>query len=282
MASIFERLSFNFDSSKFGDIELLGNTSIDYYNSISTNLKDWQYQDIINSTAGREQYFVNPVSQVCSDIKISANSLYLNSLNVSFENDETTGNLISPKSQDVYIEIDEFKSHTDNVSGVSTLSMSQGIPSYDLMVAVGNEITRLIVTEENIANTSGVFGSATSLFVGDDLDTYLTILQNDVDLVDSSIRLEEIVDPEDPNTTIQIEVSNLTIGQVASVYNNVSSLYTLINTRRTEDWQFFQNSLDILSDLANVTRFTYVGNTQISLINQYIGTEKLKTIIANT
>ena len=276
MASIFERLSFNFDSSKFGDIELLGNTSIDYYNSISTNLKDWQYQDIINSTAGREQYFVNPVAQVCSDIKISANSLYLNSLNVSFENDETTGNLISPKSQD------EFKSHTDNVSGVSTLSMSQGIPSYDLMVAVGNEITRLIVTEENIANTSGVFGSATSLFVGDDLDTYLTILQNDVDLVDSSIRLEEIVDPEDPNTTIQIEVSNLTIGQVASVYNNVSSLYTLINTRRTEDWQFFQNSLDILSDLANVTRFTYVGNTQISLINQYIGTEKLKTIIANT
>jgi len=282
MSSIFGRLSFDFDSSKFGEAEPLSNQSISYYETVGNQLKDWQYDDIVNSTASREQYFRNPISNVCLDIKVSANSLFEVSNGVYFTSNPSTGNLISSTASSLILEIDALRSHTDNVSGVSSSSMSTGIPSYDLMVAVGNEITRLLVNQEDIANTSGVLGSATSLFIEDDLTVYFSILENDVSLVNSSITIISTEDPENPGEFIDSLESNLSISQVTSVYNNVSSFYTFVNTRRTHDWQFFENSLNVLNDLSSVNRFTFVGNTQIYLINNYIGTEKLKNIIANT
>ena len=151
MSSIFERLSFDFDSSKFGEAEPLSNQAISYYETVGNQLKDWQYDDIVNSTASREQYFRNPISNVCLDIKVSANSLFQVSNGVYFTSNPSTGNLISSNASSLILEIDALRSHADNVSGVSSLSMSPGIPSYDLMVAVGNEITRLLVNEEDIA-----------------------------------------------------------------------------------------------------------------------------------
>lgn len=280
--SIYSRLGFSFDTNKFGDAKDLPKQSLDFYKSIDTNFKEWQYNDISNSTASRTEYFRNPVSTVSNNIKIASDAMFATANGVSFENNTSTGSLIPTTAQSLSIEITNFKRHTDNVSGVSSDPMYPGIPSYDMIVAVGNEITRIVVNEDNITDTSGLLGSATSLFIEPDLNQRLTILTNDIALVNNSIRVETAPDPLDPMLTISVKISNLTSQQVTSVYNNVSSTYTLVNTRRTHDWNFFQKSLDILTDVSMVTRFTSVGTVQKELINDYIGTEKLKNIIANT
>lgn len=280
--TIYSRLGFNFDINKFGDAKELPKQSIDFYKSIPLDLKDWQYNDVANSAASRSEYFRNPVADVSLNLITAANLLFQTSNGVSFENDVSTGELIPITSTNLQIEMSKFKSHTDNVSGVSSEPMYPDIPSYDMIVAVGNEITRIVVNEDNVTNTSPILGSATSLFVESDLNQYLTILTNDEALVNSSIRIETIPDPQDPNTTIQIFISNLTSQQVSSVYTNTSTTLSFVTNRRTHDWNFFKNSMDVLTDVAMVTRFTNVGSVQKTLINDYIGTEKLKNIIANT
>lgn len=277
--TIYSRLEFNFDKNKFGDAKELPKQSIDYYKALSTNLKSWQYDDVSNDTAGRTEYFRNPVSAVTINLTTKSGQLFDAANGVTFQNNVPTGVLIATTADNLTIELPKFKSHTDNVSGVSSEPMSPGVPSYDMIVAVGNEITRVIVNEDDITDTSGVLGSATSLFIESELNQYLTILTNDITLVNNSISIT-VPDPENPS--VFEYVSNLTNQQITSVYNNVSSLYTLVNSRRLHDWNFFQNSLDVLTDVSMVNRFSAVGNLQKTLINDYIGTQKLKNIIANT
>jgi hypothetical protein len=282
MSSIYERLGINFDTSKFGEAEKLSKESIDYYKSIPFELKDWQYEDVANDTADRNQYFTNPLTNICTQIKLVSGQISQNSSNVIFENNPSVGQLIPGKANDLFIEIDRFKSHTDNVSGVSVEISDPGIPSYDLIAAIGSEITGILVREEDFANTAGLFGSMTSLFIEPDLQGFLTLMTTNLNSLNNSLRIEFVEDPEDPELTVEIISSNLTSQQVNTLYNNVNSTHDLILTRRLEDWQFFQNSIDILSDFSTVTRFSSIGNTQKFMINNYIGTEKLKNIIANT
>jgi hypothetical protein len=165
--------------------------------------------------------------------------------------------------------------------------MSANVPNYDMAVTYGNEVLKMVISFDEgmnaeTANASTFLGSLTSLFIGDDLDEYLTILTTDAVTVNNSIYYQTVVDPEDANLTIDIKYSNLSSVVVSEIYANVSSFYTLINTRRVEDWAYFTRLKDTMFDYYSVKRFDSIGNTQISLMNQYIGTEKLKTIISNT
>jgi len=284
--TIYERLNLNFDTTKFGNVNVLGQSTLDYFELSTQPLKEWQYNDVVNANAGKQEYFRNPLSQICDNLKVVVDLLENRSTNVIFENNSSTGNLIPIISSTTSNEIVAFKSHTNNISGVSTESMSPNVPNYDMVTSFGNEIQKYVITEDegmggDNANASVFLGSLTSLFIGDDLDEKYISISTDVDHVSDSIRIETITDPEDPNSTIQIEVSNLTGDQVNTVYSNVNSLYTLINTRRIEDWSYFTRMKDTVTDIYTVKKFDSVGNTQISLFNQYIGTEKLKNILAN-
>ena len=285
--TIYERLSLNFDTTKFGNVNVLGQSTIDYYRLSSLGITDWQYDDIVNSTAGRGEYFQNPLSGVCDNLKIVVDNMIESSNTTLFENNPSTGNLIYSTAVSSSPEIVAFKSHTDNISGTYTETMSANIPNYDMAVTYGNEVLKMVISFDEgmnaeTANASTFLGSLTSLFIGDDLDDYLTILTTDAATVNNSIYYQTVEDPEDANLTINIKYSNLSSVVVSGIYDNVNSFYTLINTRRLEDWAYFTRLKDTMFDYYSVKRFDSIGNTQISLINQYIGTEKLKNIIANT
>jgi hypothetical protein len=285
--TIYERLALNFDTTKFGNVSILGQATIDYYRLSSLGIKDWQYDDIVNSTAGRGEYFQNPLSGVCDNLKIVVDNMIESSNTTLFENNPSTGNLIYSTAVSSSPEIVAFKSHTDNISGTYTETMSANIPNYDMAVTYGNEVLKMVISFDEgmnaeTANASTFLGSLTSLFIGDDLDDYLTILTTDAATVNNSIYYQTVEDPEDANLTINIKYSNLSSVVVSGIYDNVNSFYTLINTRRLEDWAYFTRLKDTMFDYYSVKRFDSIGNTQISLINQYIGTEKLKNIIANT
>lgn len=278
MATIYERLALNFDTEKFGDVNDLDEKTIKYYTQFPNRLQDWQYDDLTSGTLTRTDYFRNPVANISLTLKDSMANLINVSANVQFSNSPVTGNLIYTTSVSTYDEITPFISHTNNVSGVSAQSMSvPNVPSYDLIVSVGNEIMRIVVSEEQILNASPFLGNFTSLFIEPDL-----IELNDILIIDTGIVANSI-------TTITIEeepyfmmISNLSSSQINTIYTHVDTAYNLIYGRRMEDWAYYQRSRQILDDYMMVNRFNFIGNTQKTLINDFIGTERLKTNLANT
>jgi len=60
--------------------------------------------------------------------------------------------------------------------------------------------------------------------------------------------------------------------------NSLDSVYNFVLTRRTEDWSFFRKSFQVATENAFLHRFSKgsMSNTQTILINDYIGSDKLK------
>jgi hypothetical protein len=279
MPTIYERLGLNFDTDKFGEANVLGEKTLNYLKIQRDTLKDWQYDDIANGTAGNEQYFRNPIAVYCDLIKLTTENLVTNSTSVdyanSFPSSPEGGELINTISNNLIIAIDALKSHTDNISGLVSFMSSMEIPNYDMIISVGSEILRLTVQEDDIANASPMLGSMTSLFIAEDLENSTIILNTDSQLLANSISL---IEGEEGS----IITSSLTANQINSIVSNVNTAYALVNGSRLHDWNFYNNSRLVLQDMMRVNRFSFLGNTQTYLINNYIGTEKLKNSLANT
>jgi hypothetical protein len=283
MTTIYEKLDLNFDTDKFGDVNLLDEKTIRYYTEFPNTLKDWQYNDITGAPLSRTDYFRNPVVNVSSELRVTVNSMIQIANGVSYANSPATGNLIYTTAVATLPEIDAFISHTNNVSGVSAQSMSSpDIPSYDLALSVGNEILRIVVSEEEILNASPFLGNFTSLFIEEDLQVINDVIVINVSELANSITVSTYEDPPSSGEYYTVYLSNLSSSRINVIYSNISTAYNLVYGRRTEDWQFYQRSRQVLNDYMMLNRFNSIGNTQRTLISDYIGTDRLKNNLANT
>lgn len=283
MTTIYERLDLNFDTDKFGEVNILDEKTLRYYTEFPNTLKDWQYSDMTGGAISRTDYFRNPVINVSSELRITVNSMIEIANGVSYANSPVTGNLIFTTAVSTLPEIDAFISHTNNVSGVSAQSMSSpDIPSYDLALSIGNEILRIVVSEEEILNASPFLGNFTSLFIEEDLQVLNDVIVINVSELANSITVSTYEDPPSSGEYYTINVSNLSSSRINVIYNNITSAYNLVYGRRTEDWEFYQRSRQVLNDYMMLNRFNSIGNTQKTLISDYIGTDRLKNNLANT
>jgi hypothetical protein len=105
------------------------------------------------------------------------------------------------------------------------------------------------------------------LYIKDQLNSLATTVNND-----STILLNSIYVLDGNNA------SNISVSAINTIITDVSSLQNLLDTRRTSDISFYQNSLAVIHDYQTVLNFSNVGATQNSLIN-IVGTNKLKTSI---
>lgn len=278
MTTIYERLDLNFDTDKFGDVNVLDEKTIRYYTEFPNTLKDWQYADITGAPLSRSDYFRNPVINVSSELRVTVNSMIQIANGVSYANSPNTGAQIYTTAVSTLPEVDAFITHTNNVSGVSAQSMSSAdIPSYDSALSIGNEILRIVVSEEEILNASPFLGNFTSLFIEDDLRVLANNLVINVSELANSITI--IYTEESPYVSYE---SNLSSSKINSIYSNITAAYDLVHDRRIEDWEFYQRSQQILNDYMMLNRFNNLGNTQRTLISDYIGTDRLKNNLANT
>jgi hypothetical protein len=283
MTTIYERLDLNFDTNKFGEVNILDEKTLRYYTEFPIKLKDWQYSDVTSSGLSRTDYFRNPVINVSSELRITVNTMVEIANGVSYANSPATGNLIYTTAVDTIPAIDAFISHTNNVSGVSVQSMSSpDIPSYDLALSIGNEILRIVVSEEEILNASPFLGNFTSLFIEQDLQVLNDVIVINVSQLTNSITTTFYEDPPSSGNYYTINVSNLSSNNVNTIYNNITAAYNLVQGRRIEDWEFYQRSRQVLNDYMMLNRFNSIGNTQKTLISDYIGTDRLKNNLANT
>ena len=59
------------------------------------------------------------------------------------------------------------------------------------------------------------------------------------------------------------------------MYNELANTNTLMNTRRTHDETFYTNLKTLVTDYNTVRQFSQMGETQLDLVNNHIGTDKI-------
>ena len=267
MAGLFGNLGFNFDTAKFGDAQYLSAGAKRYLNAAPLFVSSWAQADIANNDVAITNYYKNPQANVCAVLSAYSIGLYNFANTTPFDFASNTA-LIS-FSATLYGQIPLFKSHTDNVSGVIAMTSNQDtIPSLDSASSIGNYLLRVLSTTDGLSNTTPMLGSMTSLFINDDLVANSTAIINDYITLTSSVA---------PNGNCWISSSNLAI-----INTRLLDLNNYITLRRTSDWDFFANARTMVMNSITLSKFDNVGNTQSYLIDNLIGTDRLKQNLANT
>jgi hypothetical protein len=168
------------------------------------------------------------------------------------------------------IELDKFKSHTDNISGVIDITTSEpvdiDIPIYETAIAAGETLVPLLYSTDNVANTVGALGSFTSLYVNDKLSANALILAADYASLNASIVVTGI-----PTT----QSSNLGGVAIEAINSHIALANTMIATRRLHDWNFFKQSRAIARDMGIVSQFSNMGKMKSHLTYYKVGTDAL-------
>jgi hypothetical protein len=279
-ANVFNRLSFSFDTGKFGDSIYLSDNTKNFLNTQPVTLETWQKNDLANGTIIVSNYYKNPVLNVCNQLQSSTQNLY-NLIQTITAYDFADGVTLAASVNTLLTEINLFKQHTSNVSGVTKAEATVpedgspvvDYPDYDSAVQLGQDLLMLLNNTDGIQDSTPVLGNMTSLFIGDEIAANLAIITSDFPLLNVSIRLSGIDDV----------LSNISTTNANFIISHVQTASGMLNTRRLHDWNFFRQGSILLEDYTRIDKLENVGNTQIYLINNLIGTDEYKQkISANT
>ena len=268
MSSIYNRLGYNFDTTKFGDDVDLAPGANNFLNNSSINLSQWQVDDIATSTA--TGYYQNPYSSVLSNMTVVLTGMAANcnTSSITFNVAPTQANTLYSSIINALTAVSDFTTHTNYISGVERSANTVLYPDLNTALSIGRQVLSLTNKADQTQNNVPVLGSFTSLYIRDDVD-----LRSNAIIIDSRT-LGNSLYVEDGNT-----YSNISVSSINTIITDVNSLQTLLATRRNGDINFYQNSLAIIRDYQTVLTFSSVGATQNSLL-QIVGTTKLKTDLA--
>jgi hypothetical protein len=268
--TIFDRYQLNFDTTRFGDAQDLSSNASNTINLIANNsgaIQPWQQNCIASGAVVRSDYFQNPTTANISSMLVSTANIAINSLAIA--NSNTIFANVFSYADNLIVSLNSFQSHTDNICGLNIVSDAT-VPSYDTAFVLGQmSMFNLAKCDEPQTNTSIMLGCFTSLFIPDilksntiQLEYYNTELSNSI----------VITTDEFGNT---IYYSTLSASQISNLENYLISTASVLDTRRSEDWTFYQNSLQIAKDVAFMQQFSSMGGTQSYLVNNIIGTPAL-------
>ena len=268
MSSIYNRLGYNFDTTKFGDDVDLAPGANNFLNNSSINLSQWQVDDIATSTA--TGYYQNPYSSVLSNMTVVLTGMAANcnTSSITFNVAPTQANTLYSSIINALTAVSDFTTHTNYISGVERSANTVLYPDLNTALSIGRQVLSLTNKSDQTQNNVPVLGNFTSLYIRDDVDSRSNAIIIDSRTLGNSLYVE------DGNT-----YSNISVSSINTIITDVNSLQTLLATRRNGDINFYQNSLAIVRDYQTVLTFSSVGDTQNSLL-QIVGTTKLKTDLA--
>lgn len=268
MSSIYNRLGYNFDTTKFGDDVNLAPGANNFLNNSSINLSQWQVDDIATATA--TGYYQNPYTSVLNNITIVLNGMAANcnTSNITFNAAPTQANTLYTSVINTLTAVSNFKTHTDYISGVERSANTVLYPDLNTALSIGRQVLTLTNKSDQTQNNVPILGNFTSLYIRDDVNTTSnSIIQDAITLGNSLYEF-------DGNT-----YSNISVSSINTIITDVNALESLLNVRRNGDINFYQNSLAIVRDYQTVLTFSSIGDTQNSLL-QIVGTTKLKDDLA--
>lgn len=274
MSSVFGRLEFNFDTNAFGDAQYLTPAALKTLNAAPVSIPAWQVTALGTGTVNKTDYLKNPHDNVCTTLSANVSAIKVVTTNDPANTfplilDLSYVQAITDAANNYIIEVAAFKSHTDNISGIGTKYVqTETIPTYDTAVSIGQQLLRITNVTDKVSNTTPMLGSFTSLFIGNDLSANNTTIHNDLITINSA--------------TAMNGKCYITQSQAVTISSHINTAYTIINTRRLHDWNFYSKSVQIVNDFMTLDRFNNLGNTQSYLVKNLIGTDTLVNNLANT
>ena len=137
-------------------------------------------------------------------------------------------------------------------------------PHYKTAMGVGKMLSYLTYQTDGVQNNSPIMGSFTSITLGNTLNSLSNTL---------SYWTANIANSFTGNT------SNISLTNAQTLQNTANQLANLMVYYPTQDTQFYQNSKNVASDYTTVSQFSQIGSTESFLLNNYIGTPKIKSRI---
>jgi hypothetical protein len=267
--SIFGRLGY--DAANTANSVTPFSTDVAYtMNAMPSLLNTWQTEDVSNNDTGG--YFQNPVGNVTQQIWSVANTI------ISIPNIQQIANLanVSISANALSLAANNFYAHTNRMSGVSGPDLNYPtLPTYKLAIGISKVVMLIVTKSDNIQNNAPIMGSFTSLTIANSLNaSYNTIIAYANTIANSISSSSDGGEP--PVITYS---SNLTSNQTSTIANNINVIVNLMNSRRNGDVNFYYNSQTIVSNYNQLKQFSNPGQTELYLLNNYIGTDKLKSRI---
>ena len=283
MATLFDRTGFNFTDTS-GTIAVLPNTAIQQMNAAPALVPNgWMKDDLINDDTNG--YYLNPVSNSCNIIWNSANTL----LNIANNLQGTTNT--TPLWTTIYTtlgtiadantEMIQFINHTNRISGVVPITANTDAaqkPHLEQAMQIGRALTYLIFQVDGREDNAPMLGSFTSILIANTINDYANVIVTYANTINNSITITTETVGEDVITT---KVSNLSYAAVNSIASTANTLNTLFLQRRLHDENFYTTSNELLNEAKNVRKYENLGASESSLVDNLIGTDKLKSRLAN-
>jgi hypothetical protein len=274
MATLFSKLGYNY-SDPHGDVTSLSADTIEHLESLPPIIEDWQTQDIADNNVG--SYNQNPLGTISTSIAVSANAIKNVASTIEIFTNMGVSNVmanIANSANNLIITANNFKDHTDRVSGVTSYAdyiteagstIASTKPFKDTIKGYSKILMYVIYQTDGISNTSIMYGSQTSLFTGPEMNVYYNTLSTYANIISSSISYT-------PNAT-----SNLTSTQANTIYAMIANTASFIDTRRVHDETFFTNMKTMVSDYQKTRQFSNMGESETDLVNNYTGSSKVLT-----
>ena len=296
MATLFDRTGFNFTDTS-GAITTLPNTAIQQLNTAPALVPNqWMRDDLINDdTTG---YYVNPVANSCNTIWLSANTLInattsvtgsgnltalWTTINTNFKAiagyNVTTGDAENPPIVTTHVpgQIVQFINHTNRISGVVPITANTDAadkPHLEQAMQIGRALTYVIYQVDGREDNAPMLGSFTSILIANTISDYANVVVTYVNTVNSSITITTETVGEDVITT---KVSNLSYAAVNSIAATANTLNTLFLERRVHDENFYTKSNELVNEAKNIRRYENLGASEDNLVQNLIGSDKLKS-----
>jgi hypothetical protein len=263
---VYATLGYNF-SDPNGDIVQLSANTVAHLNSMPAFIESWQAKDIADNTVGG--YYQNPVAANTNSIITFAGNIIVEANGIA--NLET----ISTEANTLQLTATNFLEHTDRISGVTPF-VGQDVenPYYDTAMGIGKTALYITNQTDNITNTSPILGSFTSILIGPQIGQSASQIQNYVILIQNSLNTEEIID--EGGNTITTTTSNLTPSQISDIETGLLNTNTLLYDRQTGDVTYYTNLRAFVDKYNTTKKFTNMGETETYLVNNFVGTDKIK------
>ena len=300
MATLFDRTGFNFTDTS-GTITTLPNTAIQQLNTAPALVPNqWMRDDLINDdTTG---YYVNPVASSCNTIWLSANTLInttnsvtgsgnltalWTTINADFKSiagyNVVTGSAEAPPIVETHVpgQIVQFINHTNRISGVVPITANTDAadkPHLEQAMQIGRALTYVIYQVDGREDNAPMLGSFTSILIANTINDYANVVVTYANTINNSITITTETVGEDVITT---KVSNLSYAAVNSIAATANTLNTLFLERRVHDENFYTKSNELVNEAKNIRRYENLGASEDNLVQNLIGSDKLKSRLAN-
>ena len=256
---VYATLGYNFNDPN-GDIVSLSANTVAHLNSMPAFIESWQAKDIANGAVGG--YYQNPVASNTNNIITVAQNLIIVA-NTGASQNIANCDLIQTAANNLVTTTQSYLDHTNRISGV-TIFTGQDIvnPYYDTAMGIGKTALYITNQTDNITNTSPILGSFTSILIGPQVGSANITLQKDLIVL-----------------TNGVTANNLTNAQINQIVSDISNTSTLLSGRQAADVAYYGNLRTFVDNYNTTKKFTNMGETETYLVNNFVGTDKIKTRI---